>query len=731
MSQLAIITLLSVFVVGNLILGMAVIHANPRGRLNRSFSLFLLAVLSWLMTNALADNATIPAATLYWTKLTMASAAAIPLGLLYIAQSFTRQFKQQPLSHTLALSLPFVGVVLVSVLTSWLIRDAVSVDGVTQVTFGSFASIYSTYFGAYFLLAFYTLYKNFRSAKGTTRAQLEYFLLGLTLSIITGSITNLILPVAFNIFSLTPLGPLSTAFLLASSAYSIIAHQLFDIRVIIRRTLVYSILLACIFATYSSVVVLAGSIAGGLPALDSRIFFTYFAAAIIIGMGFDPLRRWLQNKTDQFLFKKEYEEQTVLKELSEKLNNVVGLDEALEIVMQSIVKVLHLHHAATFVFQQGEGGNAAIKRIKQIGYSSSAHLFMEAGDPTIVYFSHNPGILIVDKLEHEFERKEAETRRRKNSPADLELVRQLASYREVLKKLHALNVAVAVPLLINHQPIGLILLSDKKSQETFSPEDLALIDLIGAQAISSIQKAKLYEGDQMKSEFVSIASHELLTPISAIEGYLSMILDENIGHVDPKTRDYLNKVYASAKRLSLLIKDLLSVSRIEAGRMKIEAQSLDIDKMINDTIDQLKFVAQEKNISLVYAKGKKALPPVWADPDRTMQILINLASNAIKYTKEGTVTLSADLAAHGEQIEVEVKDTGIGMTKEQQAHLFEKFYRVDSPETTGIIGTGLGLYITRSLLERMGGSISVKSTPGSGTSFRFTLPIFKVELSKI
>ena len=260
---------------------------------------------------------------------------------------------------------------------------------------------------------------------------------------------------------------------------------------------------------------------------------------------------------------------------------------------------------------------------------------------------------------------------------------------------------------------------------------MALLETIGSQAISSIQKAKLYEGDQMKSEFVSIASHELLTPISAIEGYLSMILDEHIGKVDPQARSYLGKVYTSSKRLSLLIKDLLSVSRIEAGHMKIDPQSLDINKTINEAIDQLKFVAQDKKLTLTYEKPAHPFPPVWADPDRVTQVLVNLISNAIKYTPAGTVTLRATLQAAAKHIKIEIIDTGMGMSKSAQSHLYEKFYRIDSPETAGIVGTGLGLYITKSIIERMGGSIAVKSEVGVGSTFAFTLPLFQVEDSPL
>ena len=148
-------------------------------------------------------------------------------------------------------------------------------------------------------------------------------------------------------------------------------------------------------------------------------------------------------------------------------------------------------------------------------------------------------------------------------------------------------------------------------------------------------------------------------------------------------------------------------------------------------IDQLKFVAADKKLTITYVQPEKELPPVWADPDRTMQILVNLVSNAIKYTPEGKVTITSHADKHTGIVSVSIQDTGLGMSKTQMAHLFTKFYRVDTPETTGITGTGLGLYITKSIIEKMGGTITCKSEQGKGSTFTFTLPVFRVETSVV
>jgi signal transduction histidine kinase len=545
------------------------------------------------------------------------------------------------------------------------------------------------------------------------------------------------MPIITGTSQLARYGSYASAIFIILTSYAILTQHLFDIRIFIRRTVIFSSLVAFAFLTYSLIVYLATLLLGSRSQLNTGGPNVYIdlITIIIVGFSYEPIKVWLSEKTDKWLFKKEYEQEVVIKELSQKLNNVIALDEALEVVMHTTAKALHLHHAVTYVFQQADRGEQAIKRIKQIGYATTQRLILEERDFVMNYFCTHAKILFTENLLDELEHEKSLLEGKKFPEAyksQAEFIRDHAVKAAVAKKLEQLEIAVAMPLVLKDQPLGLILLSSKQSNESFSKQDLTLLELVGDQAISSIQKAKLYEGDQMKSEFVSIASHELLTPISAIEGYLSMILDEKIAGqgLDAQTTDYLSKCFSSAKRLSMLVKDLLSVSRIESGKMKFTAQQLDSTKSIQDTIDQLRFIAQEKQITLKFKQPEPAFPPVLADPDRTSQVLINLVSNAIKYNRAGgDVEVTTELLKKERMVSITVKDNGLGMDKEQMSHLFEKFYRVDTKETMGILGTGLGLYITKSIVERMGGAITVQSTPGKGSAFTFTIPLLEVEKS--
>jgi len=265
----------------------------------------------------------------------------------------------------------------------------------------------------------------------------------------------------------------------------------------------------------------------------------------------------------------------------------------------------------------------------------------------------------------------------------------------------------------------------------------------------------------MKTEFVSLASHELLTPVSAIEGYLSMMLDEKLAKVeDPKAVKYMDRVYASAKRLARLVTDMLNVSRIEEGRLLIEKKDVNLSEIIKQTIDELKFKAEEKKQKIVFEMQNEAM--TYADPDKLKEILINIIGNSIKYSKEpGTITVSVETAPTeqvqetwqkiedeikagplddqeaiksatderlrrlvGErQILIHVKDQGIGIPREELPRLFKKFHRVGDYTTAESQGTGLGLYISRALVELHHGRIWADSEgPDHGSTFTFSLP---------
>ncbi|GAC1431772.1 MAG: hypothetical protein NVS4B1_30460 [Ktedonobacteraceae bacterium] len=232
------------------------------------------------------------------------------------------------------------------------------------------------------------------------------------------------------------------------------------------------------------------------------------------------------------------------------------------------------------------------------------------------------------------------------------------------------------------------------------------------------------EVDRMKSEFVSLVSHELRTPLTSIKGYIDLLVDGDAGELNEEQLEYLGIAKNNADRLVALINDLLDVSRIESGKVELQRTVVDLVRLIQNAASSLRpqIDAKGQHLELDLSRTPHA---VLADADRVTQILTNLLSNAYKYTPPGG-TIS--VIAHGEEndrVRVEVKDTGIGLSSEEMGKLFTKFFRAKNRTTQAVGGTGLGLTITRSLVEMHGGEITVASVVGQGTTFSFTLPILQ------
>ena len=233
---------------------------------------------------------------------------------------------------------------------------------------------------------------------------------------------------------------------------------------------------------------------------------------------------------------------------------------------------------------------------------------------------------------------------------------------------------------------------------------------------------KLKEVDKMKDEFISIASHELRTPITTLKGFVSMALEGDYGDLNEQGRKGFKIMEASANRLGALVEDLLNVSRIEQNRLAVNSKVVNLVDILASLEAEFEFRIQEKGLKFKLIKEGN-LPKVWADEDKLRQVLVNLIGNAVKYTKQGEIELIAKIE-DAKFVTLNVKDTGFGMDAKEREGLFEKFYRIQGKETKGIVGTGLGLWITKQLVELMGGKIYVDSIKHVGSQFYFTVPIY-------
>ena len=293
------------------------------------------------------------------------------------------------------------------------------------------------------------------------------------------------------------------------------------------------------------------------------------------------------------------------------------------------------------------------------------------------------------------------------------------------------------PLIVRDEVIGAMIISinDADGLSEFKND---LIDRLAGVIGIAIDNSLLYQKiqaanvrlqqlDKLKDEFVSLASHELRTPLTVIKDYLWMVLQEKAGQVNEKQREYLQRTYETSTRLINMVNDMLNVSRIESGRIQLDLKPLDIVQLLQKITSEMQVNANEHTIKLTFNPPSESIPPVLADLEKVEQVVINLIGNSLKFTPEGGsvmvgITLQETMAV------VSITDSGIGIKKEDESKLFQKFGVLD-PEYAkehNIKSTGLGLYICKSLIDLHGGKIWAHSEgENKGTTFSFSLKVYQ------
>ncbi len=311
-----------------------------------------------------------------------------------------------------------------------------------------------------------------------------------------------------------------------------------------------------------------------------------------------------------------------------------------------------------------------------------------------------------------------------------------------LKKYHVMSM-LDVPIRMYGKVVGMVCLEQKKHRSWILEEQefaSSIADLVSialemrehkkAEEFIRRQNAELKKLDRLKSNFLNMTSHELRTPMTAMKGHTQMLLEEQLGSLTEIQKKSLNVILRNTNRLDFLIKDILDTSRLDSGNMKFSAKSVDISTLIEEVEETMNVSADLKHISLK-CDVELSLPKIVLDAYRIKQVVENLITNAIKFSPQGSSVL-IKVSQLEDQICFEVRDEGIGLDKNHLDHIFEAFYQVEGGVDRTFGGTGLGLTISRGIVEGHGGRIWVESDGvGSGSSFKFTLPIYsKLSTSK-
>ncbi len=702
-----------VTVVISLLLGIYIIYNNPRSKVNLSFAVSTFCVTGWILVNYLADTAKTPGLALIWARLALVTPILIPISLLYFSRVFPVQSKPiKPLWWVL-LSIPAV-VFLTLVPTSLNIETVSFTDVGQETVVGPLYIPFGIYFVIYILGTLYNLYSSYRRQGSLYRNQIFYLFFGLALFFLFSFITQIILPL-IGFSTLVSTGPVSSLIFLFAVSYAIVRHRLLDIRLVIARSLAYTLLVIIVGVIYTAGTFTFSNLLLKEAYQPNQLIIST-VLTLIVAFTFQPLRRYLEKATDKIFFKNPYDSGNLLSELTHIMSRTLLLDQLSLLLLHKLSQSMKISRGSFVLLNEGK-----IFALESLGFTPKLKLT----DKEVFALQAPNKTLILENMEE-------------------------GSAKETMR---ALKITMSIPLKTGTEEVGLLLLGEKSSGDAYSSQDLKVLDILAPEVSVAIQNAKSYEEirrfnitlkeevdratkelkvanerlrelDKLKDEFISVTSHDLRTPLTAIKSYLWLALHGKAGKINEKMDFYLGRSYQSAERMLALIGDLLDVSRIERGKIELHLEPADLGKVLEMVLDELQSKAIEGDIKLSLTMPKTPLPEVMLDQERFPEIITNLVGNALKFTpKKGSVTVTAIQSK--DMVEVSVTDSGVGIGKEDMPKLFSKFGRLDNSykaiATTG--GTGLGLYITKNLVQLHGGDITVLSQLGKGTTFTFSLKV--------
>jgi len=685
----------------------------------RLFSIFALFVAIWLVLQFFVD-AQIPGGKL-WLRLISATTGILAYFFLAFSVSYP---KSQKISNRFAIFTSFPVIVLAALsFTPLLIKNVVYGPDGSNVSVGALYQVQNLILLLYIFVGLVMIASRYKKSNFKERRQIS--LLSIAFSIaVAGNILSGLVFTNSQIFQ--TFRPISIFIMVAIIAYAMIKHGLFDIRLVVARSLGYVTTIAVLASMY-------GIIVFGIARLVFDLHFSVIvqislsAVTAIIGLTFENFWKRFNKLTNKIFYRDAYDPQ----ELFDHLNRTLVSSLNLKFLLKQTSSIIVENLKSEFVFFGIKDNLSESYRIE--GTNQPKHNGEDIAKVRSLTSKISQSVLIVDLLDEKHE--------------DLKRI------------LNRNNVAILVQLATNahkktEESLGFIALGPKKSGNPYNSQDVRVLDTVANELIIAIQNAlhfeeiqrfnitlqakvrdatrqlqrtnaKLEALDETKDDFISMASHQLRTPLTSVKGYLSMVLDGDAGKVNDTQRKMLTQAFVSSQRMVYLIADLLNVSRLKTGKFVIDSSPTDLSKLITEEVSQLVETAESREIKLTYTKPAK-FPVLQLDETKIRQVIMNFVDNAIYYTPAGG-HIDVQLIDKDSSIELRVVDDGIGVPSAEQHHLFTKFYRARNAQKARPDGTGLGLFMAKKVVMAQGGAIIFDSKEGKGSTFGFVFSKEKLQ----
>ena len=680
---------------------------NPGSRLNRLFTYFVGGMAVWNFGVFMLRRSPDEATAVFWEIVIHTGVIALPAFyyhfVLIFLEGTTRHRTSLLVVYALALLFSIINLSGSSLFMSgvkWTYWGWAPATGLLYTPF----FVYFNCFLIYGLLHLVRTYHDVDSSFRRNRATL--ILLGTLVSLIGGLIdfARFILarfvPAADLVY---PLGiPANMVFALMLGT-SIVRYRLFDVNVVVKKGAIYLLL----WGVLTSVLVAAEQYADWDQV---NPLWVILPLGFVMTMLVSPLGQRLEERIERVMFSRRRGCYETLLDLSKRMGSILDFGRLMETLVHGLVRGVPLTHCVLMIYDAERSAFVVYREDATVGEGVGAVAIR--GDSRLVQWLNQTGRVLVKE--------------------EVKLNPEIAAYFETAEgELDAIKATLIVPLKIESKLTGILLVGEKLSGDIFDDQELEVLAVLANQVAISLENARLYEelsesnaqllqASRLKSQFLASMSHELRTPLNSIIGFSKVLLNRFDGELTERQETYIRSVHNSGAHLLQLINGILDFSRIEAGKLEMSSEELDLHELIDECIESSMPLARGKQMKLE-KNVPLELPPLSGDRTKVKQILLNLLSNAIKFTAQGRVLVS--VVAEPDAIRVSVADTGIGIREDDLAHLFEPFQQLDNPVARSAGGTGLGLAISKKFVELHGGRIWAESRENQGSTFHFTLPL--------
>lgn len=706
-------------------LGVLLISPRQKRTLHIWLAVASFAAAGWLGLLMIAVRQSSSVAGTILVQLYCIAALLVPVAMYYFSlyYPYRRAIATHQLVPVAVLAAATIGFLVVpGMLTaSEVTSGSVVTSGVVSHHTVAFWIYYAVYFGIG-LLTVGNFVANYREAIHAgvreTARYVKRICYALMVVVAMVAVTTIALPL-LGLGRFMWIGPLAVILLMLYIFYLLVLQGLFDVRAAIARSMAYAVVVAAAMSLYAAVLFSMSDLIFYHNPPDTLQLLFYIAMALLLLVTLRPLQLLIDRLTHEIFYQNEYQIDETLQKLAAVTSNEIELRRIVQGSLDVLYEAIHPEYVSLYLLS-AEG------KTYHFGRTEQKRLHREHRRQLRLVSE------VVDELPHILRRSDIIT----------------LEERRVMNNAEA---ALIVKLVVQGEHVGVLFLGERRSGAPYGDKEMQLLQTASSELGLAIQNGlrfeevqqfnkrlrreiqsatlelrksnrQLHRLDEAKDEFLSIASHQLRTPLTSVKGYLSMLLDGDAGELSKRQRYLAEEAFTSSQRMVGLIEDFLNLSRLQTGRFSVDKREVNIASIVKEEVASLEGVALARGVSLKTVLGANIPKTLLLDESKLRQVIMNFIDNALYYTRTKS-TVIVRLARADGVVRFVVQDKGIGVPAKEQARLFTKFYRASNARKQRPDGTGVGLYLAKKVITEHGGEMIVRSVEGEGSTFGFTLPI--------